>query len=61
MAVLLPMAVEAYVKDKRTPFLRRIHSFIQKMNMFLLFPMAAGILILAEKIITYMFRPDYLV
>jgi O-antigen/teichoic acid export membrane protein len=46
-AVLLPMMIDEYVKDKDTPFLGRIHRFTQKLNMFLLFPMAAGILLLA--------------
>jgi len=59
-AVLLPLMIEEYVKDKNTPFLAKIHRFTQKMNMFLLFPLAAGALVLAEKIITYIFTPDYL-
>ena len=59
MAVAQPMMIRAYVEDQNTPFLPRMHSFLQKLNLFLIVPMSVGMLLMAEKIIIYIFRPDY--
>ena len=58
-SVVQPMMVSAYVENPATPFLPRMHAFLQKLNLFLIVPLSAGAMVMAEKIIVYIFRPDY--
>lgn len=59
VGVVLPLLVKEYVGKDKAQVLRRAFSFLFNINMFVLFPMCAGTLILIDKAIYLIFPPSY--